>query len=45
MQRRMRERHKKMIARTMIEGETLDMVVVAGVAQGDPNGPPTYVNG
>ena len=34
-----------MIARTVIEGEHLDMEVITGVAQGDPNGPPTFVNG
>ena len=45
LQRRICTRHKKMVARTITEGESLDMEVITGVAQGDPNGPPTYVNG
>jgi hypothetical protein len=45
LKRRIVTRHKKMIARTVIEGEHLDMEVITGVAQGDPNGPPTFVNG
>ncbi len=45
LRRRIVTRHKKMIARTVIEGEHLEMEVITGVAQGDPNGPPTFVNG
>ena len=45
LRKRIVSRHKKLIAQTIIEGECLDMVVVNGVAQSDPNGPPTYVNG
>ena len=38
-------RHGKMISRTMLKGGVVDMKIVKGVAQGDPNGPPMYVNG
>ena len=38
-------RHKTMVARTRVEDGKVDMKVVTGVAQGDPNGPQTYVNG
>ena len=43
--KRIRSRHKKMVARTMVDGKALDMEIIKGVAQGDPNGPPMYVNG
>jgi exonuclease III len=38
-------RHEKMIARTTLKGGMVEMKIVKGVAQGDPNGPPMYVNG
>ena len=42
---RIATRHEKMIARTMLKGGKVEMKIVKGVAQGDPNGPPMYVNG
>jgi hypothetical protein len=42
---RLTVRHTRMIARTVLEEGVVDMVVGTGVAQGDPNGPPMYVNG
>ena len=38
-------RHRRMVARTKVENGQVDMRVVTGVAQGDPIGPQTYVNG
>jgi hypothetical protein len=42
---RINVRHARMIARTVLEEGVVDMEVGTGVAQGDPNGPPMYVNG
>ena len=45
LMRRVITRHQKMISRTILEEGKVDMKVDTGVAQGDPNGPPMYVNG
>ena len=34
-----------MISRTILKGGKVEMKIIRGVAQGDPNGPPMYVNG